>query len=148
MIVRRDDDGEKSAVVSYDPSSPAVIADPYPSFRELQDRDPVHRSPVLKAWVVTRSDDVKRVITEPEFSSDRISPFRDHMERTARERVRELLSLLGMWTVFVDPPRHTRLRGLVATAFVSRNIEGLRPEVQAIVDRLLDAAAPRGERWI
>jgi cytochrome P450 len=41
----------------------------------------------------------------------------------------------------VDPPDHTRLRRLVATAFTAHRVEALRPRVQAIVDDLLDAIA-------
>jgi cytochrome P450 len=43
----------------------------------------------------------------------------------------------------VDPPDHTRLRHLVATAFTPRRIESLRPRVQAIIDDLLDVIAAR-----
>ena len=43
--------------------------------------------------------------------------------------------------VFADPPRHTRLRGLVTKAFTPRVVEGLRARVQAIVDDLLARAA-------
>jgi cytochrome P450 len=42
--------------------------------------------------------------------------------------------------LFLDPPDHTRLRGLVAKAFTPRVVEALRPRVQAVVDELLDAA--------
>src|SRR4029079_10294991 len=46
--------------------------------------------------------------------------------------------------LFMDPPDHTRLRGLVNKAFTPRVVEDLRPRVQAIVDELLDAAGVRG----
>ncbi len=43
-----------------------------------------------------------------------------------------------------DPPDHTRLRRLVAKAFTARRVAALRPRVQEIADRLLDAVAPAG----
>ena len=46
--------------------------------------------------------------------------------------------------LFMDPPDHTRLRGLVNKAFTPRVVEELRPRIQAIVDELLDAALERG----
>jgi cytochrome P450 len=47
--------------------------------------------------------------------------------------------------LFVDPPQHTRVRGLVAQAFTPRRIEALRPRVETsiatILDRIQDAPA-------
>jgi cytochrome P450 len=45
----------------------------------------------------------------------------------------------------MDPPDHTRLRGLVNKAFTPRVVEALRPRVHGVVDGLLDAAEERGE---
>ena len=39
----------------------------------------------------------------------------------------------------MDPPQHTRLRKLVASAFTARRVEGLRPGVAQIVNELIDA---------
>lgn len=47
--------------------------------------------------------------------------------------------------LFADPPRHTRLRGLVSTAFTPRVVEGLRGLVQVIVDELLARVTPAGQ---
>ncbi len=44
----------------------------------------------------------------------------------------------------LEPPRHTRLRKLVARAFTSRRIAAMAPEITTICDRLLDAL-PEGE---
>jgi len=44
----------------------------------------------------------------------------------------------------VDPPDHTRLRRLVATAFSVSRIDGLRAHVLTIVDDLLDNIAAEG----
>ncbi|WP_102108508.1 cytochrome P450 [Oceaniglobus roseus] len=38
----------------------------------------------------------------------------------------------------LEPPRHTRLRGLVLRAFTSRRIAGLGPEIEALCHRLID----------
>ncbi len=130
----------------YDPRRPEILADPFAAYARLRREDPVHWSAALKGWVLTRYDDVRAVLADVErFSSDRITPFADHLERARRERVRDLLALLGRWAVFVDPPRHTRLRALMNRAFTSRAVESLRPRVQGVVDHLVAAVAPRGE---
>ena len=45
----------------------------------------------------------------------------------------------------IDPPDHTRIRRLAQQAFTPRRVEALDPRVQALVDGMLDAVAPRGE---
>ncbi len=46
--------------------------------------------------------------------------------------------------LFVDPPRHTRLRNLVSKGFTPRRVQHLRPRVEAIVTELVDQAEDRG----
>ena len=46
--------------------------------------------------------------------------------------------------LFLDPPDHERLRGLVTKAFTPRRVEEMRPRIQSIVDELLDAARDGG----
>lgn len=40
--------------------------------------------------------------------------------------------------VFQDPPRHTRLRGLVTQALTARRVQAMRPRIQEITDNLID----------
>ena len=48
----------------------------------------------------------------------------------------------------MDPPGHTRLRKLVASAFTARRVEALRPRVAGIVNGLIDAmAGPSRRTW-
>jgi cytochrome P450 len=46
--------------------------------------------------------------------------------------------------LFTDPPRHTRLRGLVSKAFTPHAALAMRPHIQALVDQFLDRVQPRG----
>ncbi|HKF71864.1 MAG TPA: cytochrome P450 [Stellaceae bacterium] len=131
--------------VDYDPRRPEVIANPFPIFGELRERDPVHWSDVLGGWVLTRYRDVRQVLNDLRFSADRITPFRDHLQPDARAQVAELLKTLGLWAVFNDPPAHTRRRGLLNKAFTPRAVMALRPLIERIVAHLITRVATRGE---
>jgi cytochrome P450 len=131
--------------VDYDPRRPEVIANPFPIFAELRERDPVHWSEALGGWVLTRYRDVRQVLNDPRFSADRITPFRDHLQPDARAQVAELLRSLGQWAVFNDPPTHTRRRALLNKAFTPRAVMALRPLIERIVAHLISRMAARGE---
>ena len=59
----------------YDPADPAVRRDPFPLYARLQDDDPVHWSPALRAWVLTRYEDVRQMMLSESMSPDRLRPF-------------------------------------------------------------------------
>jgi len=89
-------------------------------------------------WLLLRYGDVEHVITNATaFSVER---FRSLEQRPAMAAVARVLR---HWTVYRDPPEHTRLRALLARLFTPRRLQGLQPRIQAIVDRLLDHAADR-----
>lgn len=127
-----------AAAPVYDPSRAEVIADPYPALLALQSHDPAHFSPHLKAWVLTRHDDVRGVLNSAEMSVDRIGPFYRSLPEPARNRVEELCRYLSLWLVFRDPPEHTRLRRLMGRAFTMTAVEGMREGVETLTDMLAD----------
>jgi cytochrome P450 len=128
----------------YNPSDPGTLADPFPLYRQLQDEDPAHWSPLLKAWVLTRYDDVKRACLDTAgMSSDRLRPFFAAQPSAEAARMAELMRILTRWMVFRDPPDHTRLRRLAAKVFNVRSIHALRPNVEAITAWLLDSLEGR-----
>jgi cytochrome P450 len=117
------------------------VQDPFPLYAWLRDHDPVHWSERLKAWVVTRYEDVVEIFNRPEtFSADR---FRKVDERYASQRpaVQAVAEVLGRWLVFRDPPDHDRLRGLLQSSFTPKPS---RDRIQTTVDALLDRVVARG----
>lgn len=115
--------------------SPQFKVNPYPVYARLRREAPVYRTTVAfwlpAIWIVTRYDDVVRILKDPRFSKDylRAHPW---IPSSMRTMFRNLLS--------IDPPDHTRLRSLVQKAFTPGLIEGLRPRIQGICDDLLDRA--------
>jgi len=124
--------------LAYRPNDPALVADPFPLYRRLQDEDPAHWSAQLKAWVLTRYDDVKRVCLDLGMSSDRLRPFFAALPSAEASRMTELIRILTLWMVFRDPPEHTRLRRLASRVFHVRSMHALRPNVEALTAWLLE----------
>jgi cytochrome P450 len=133
------------SALDYKPNDPAVLADPFPLYARLRDEDPAHWSPRLKAWVLTRYEDVKRVCLDSTMSSDRLRPFFATLPPAEATKVAELARYLTLWMVFRDPPEHTRLRRLAAKVFHVRSINALRPNIERLTHWLLDALDGRKE---
>jgi cytochrome P450 len=129
--------------LDYRPSDPAVVEDPFPLYRRLQDEDPAHWSQELKAWVLTRYDDVKRVCLDSRMSSDRLRPFFATLPSAEAARMAELIRIFTLWMVFRDPPEHTRLRRLASRVFHVRSMHALRPNVEVLTDWLLQRIGER-----
>lgn len=128
----------------FDLGDPAVNADPFPAFARLRAEDPVHWSPAMKAWIITRYEDAKRVaLDNRSISADRLTPFFEADRTRQDSRYPSLMRYLNQWMVFKDPPDHTRLRRLFNRAFTPSAVEALRPGVEGIVDLLLDGLARR-----
>ena len=111
-----------------------------PLYARIQREEPLARIRMAyggDAWMVTRYDDVKTVLSDPRFS--RAATVGADVPRLAAP-ISQSTSLISM-----DPPEHTRLRKLIATAFTARHIEQLRPRVTEITHALLDDLEKEGK---
>jgi cytochrome P450 len=130
--------------LQFNPYIPEVHADPYPLYRRLREEDPVHQT-FPGVWVLTRYADVQSVLRDGRFSSDSRNSVLFEAFRQSMDMAPSPLEESAMRTMlFLDPPDHTRLRALVNKAFTARVVEGMRPRVQVIVDRLVGEALDRG----
>jgi len=126
----------------FNPLDPVTRADPYAVYRRLREEDPVHRSP-LGIWILSRYADIEPRLRDPNFSND-IRNASGLPLAAAREGVEERIERRSKVMLFVDPPDHTRLRGLVNKAFTPRTVEALRPRVLEIVDEVLGRVEGEG----
>jgi cytochrome P450 len=104
----------------------------------------VHWSPRLKSWVLTRYDDVKRVLLDREISSDRMRPFFATLPGPEAARIADVIRYLSTWMVFRDPPEHTRLRRLTSKVFNTQSMQAMRPRIEEISGWLLERIGSRG----
>lgn len=118
----------------------AFYDDPYPTYRALQESDPIHRMPDGSLFL-TRHRDLEAVYKDAaRFTSDKKVEFAPKYGAESLLFQHHTTSL-----VFNDAPLHTRVRRLIAGALNPRAIAELEPALVALVDRLLDAMAAKGE---
>jgi cytochrome P450 len=134
---------DQTAATFFNPFDPAFRADPYPTYRRLIAEAPTHTNQ-LGFVVLTRYADCTTLLRHPAATTDdRKAPeFRERVLAMGLDVDAELARPRPF--LFLDPPDHTRLRGLVNTAFTPRVVEKLRPRAQAIVDELLARVAAAG----
>jgi pimeloyl-[acyl-carrier protein] synthase len=117
------------------------LADPYPLLAWLRSNDPVHWSPIVNAWILTRYDDVLSGLLDKRFANDRVSASMAALSPALQSSCAPLGEHVSNWLGYTDPPKHTRLRGLLRTTFTPALADGLGPRIGEIVDELLDAIA-------
>jgi cytochrome P450 len=116
---------------------------PPAEYGELREKRPIARVLLPSgrhAWLVTRHADVRAVLTDPRFSSDRRHPDFPRLIKFPQPSLNFTPSLIGM-----DPPEHGPARRAVVGEFTVKRIQALRPRLQEIVDDRIDAmlAGPR-----
>ena len=118
---------------------------PFPLFAQVRADGPVHEVTLpdgQRAWLIVRYAEARAALNDPRLSKDMHAAL-------ARDGAVVAEGLPGpafaRHMLSVDPPDHTRLRGLAAAAFSRSRVAALRPRVQAIVDDLLDELHSRGD---
>lgn len=119
---------------------PANRADPYPLFARIRRLGPLSM-PESRMTVFSSFADCDAVLRHPQSCSDSMksSVVQQHLASGAMPPRGNTPGFL-----FLDPPDHTRLRKLAQQAFAPRVVRALEPEIDAMVDRLLDAMAEVG----
>ena len=118
--------------------TPALPGQPAPEIQTIGGDQPVFRAELpggRVVWLVSGYDNVRQMIIDPRFSRA-LAVAPGHAQQGFEMFAAS--SINGM-----DPPEHTRLRKLVASAFTARRVEALRPRVASIVDELIDAIIGR-----
>jgi cytochrome P450 len=113
------------------------VQQPHDLYRTLRSRGPIHRAIIRgkqPVWLVTDFELARELLLDPRLSKDNARAMQLFREGAAGSNA----SALGANLLHIDPPDHTRLRGLVSKAFTARAIARLRPSIEARVDELLD----------
>ncbi|OON81673.1 cytochrome P450 [Streptomyces tsukubensis] len=120
------------------PFEPGTGLELNPLYAELRERPlaRVRMSYGDDAWLATRYADVKTVLSDARFSlAEAVGQNQPRTQATAWDQV-------GLTSL--EPPEHTRLRGLLAKEFSARRVERLRVHAHEVADELLDRVVESG----
>lgn len=132
------------ATYQFNPADPDLVRDPYPYYRVMRGAPGLHRA-AGGYWVASRHADVREVLTNPAFGQGDFvkniqlfyGPSFDPMQHSSYRWLSEVF-------LMQDPPAHTRLRKLVASALTPKRVASMQPRIEAITAELLDKVEGRG----
>lgn len=112
--------------------APEFAQDPYPLYRVMRDDFPLYRHAGTNAYILSRYDDVREALTNPEF--------------TTRSYAAQIEPLLGVTVVQLDGKDHARQRRLLAAPFRADRFQSeFGAAITALADRLIASFRDRGE---
>ena len=116
--------------------TPEIIADPYPLYRSLRETNPILELPDANMVILTRYADVQTVLRDRRLGHADESMMAPGDIEQARNN--PAIANLRRTMLLMNPPDHTRLRGLVVKAFDARRVEAMRPRIEHIAHDLND----------
>jgi cytochrome P450 len=111
--------------LAFDPYDYDFHADPYPTYARLRAESPVFHNPDVGFWAYSRHADVLAALKDSETYSSSHGVSLD--PAAWGPNAHRTMSFLGM-----DPPRHGRMRRLVARGFTPRRVNELEPKIRRI----------------
>ncbi|MEU0137957.1 cytochrome P450 [Streptomyces sp. NPDC006296] len=125
--------------VSFDPWSPAFVADPYPAYAALRATGRAHYFEPTRQWLVPHHRDVSGLLRDRRLGRTYRHRFgHEEFGVTPPPAAHEPFHTLnGNGILDLEAPDHTRIRRLVAKAFTPRRVEALVPTVERLAAGLV-----------
>ena len=129
-----------------DLNHPEFVFDPYPQLAELREKRPVFFDPAWNKVFFTRYDDIAALLRDRRLGRSILHVLsRDELSwPPPNPLIRDFDRFQNDHMLDNEPPKHTRLKGLMLKAFTSARVEGLRDKIQQIVDGLIDRVRDQG----
>ena len=124
-------------MIEFNPYAYEIHEDPYPIYARLRSEAPVYRNEELDFWVLSRHADVLAAFKDVKRFSNRFGVSIDPSSYGPHARI-------GTSFLAMDPPEHTRMRGLVSRSFTPRRVREMEPRIRAIAVQRLDRLVGAG----
>ncbi|KQZ29170.1 cytochrome [Mesorhizobium sp. Root552] len=129
--------------VRLDPHEPAFVQNPYEAYRWLHGASPAFFWEDFGFWCLGGFDSVNRLLRDRRFGRQNPGGVPDTRgTATDRRHLAAFDAIEANSLLELEPPVHTRLRTLVNRAFVSRQVERLRPRIEVLANELIDRFEP------
>jgi len=133
--------------VNLDPRETQFVQNPYPFYDAIRAETPVFRWEQYGHWCCATYADVNALLRDRRFGRQilHVASREELGWPETPEHLRPFYAFEQHSLLELEPPVHTRLRSLVSRAFLSRQVERLRPEIANLCSHLLDQLEGKSE---
>ncbi len=131
--------------------NPATNSNPFPAYAHLLQECPIYFDPAIRFFVVTRYEDIRRILLDPKTFSSAAwqDTARAHFENEESKQMEERFALQGGWVptpnvASLDDPRHREVRALFEKAFRPGRVKDMEENIRLTAASLVDAFARKG----
>ncbi|WP_234407544.1 cytochrome P450 [Pseudomonas bohemica] len=110
--------------------------DPPAEYAQMRAQEPISKVKLWDgsdAWIVTRMEEFRELMTSPHFSADPNTAGFPFISPSRAAQSRSYQTFITM-----DPPDHGTFRRMLTKEFMVKRMQAMRPQVQAALNRLLD----------
>lgn len=126
------------------PVSPENLSNPLPFYATLRETDPVHWSPELHGWFLTRHDDVMNAFRDPRFSANRVGLYEAQMQGLDLSLLKDFFATIKNQMMMHDGPNHIRMRRQTGPSFTPQTLDSQLPSIRRTMHLLLDRVQEQG----
>ena len=120
---------------SQSPTDPEFIQNPYPFYDKTRTQGPLFFWREYNMVCASSLAAVNALLRDRRFGREQPAEFR----KPVPPNIQPFMDIEAHSMLELEPPTHTRLRGLVLRAFTSRRIKEMAPEITALCHQLIDA---------
>jgi cytochrome P450 len=124
--------------------APENLRNPYPMFQYLLSEAPLFFDENSKFYVISRHEDIERLMKDPRVSADRYTTLAADTPAADKDMNDVIVRYLSMFLLNLEGDRHLRLRNLTNKSFLPRHMESLGPFAQEVTDELITAVKAKG----
>lgn len=108
-------------------------------YKRLRNEAPIYWNEEMQSWFITRHEDIsKYIIGEKFITTPLITNKMNNLAEGEDRHFKDITDIIKTWMIYNDRPIHTQLRGYMNRAFLSAEIEIVRPEIKKIVSTIID----------